>query len=210
MTYKFKTMKKFLLTTMTVVFSLAIFAQTETDTETKSGGFKKENLFTGGNLNISFFSGGTVLGATPQLGYAVTNWLDAGISAGYTYIAQRDAYDIKYRQSIIAPGAFVRVFPLDFLFVTAQYEHNFLRQKIINPNGGGISTNKYDVNSLLAGLGYTSGRQGNNSPYYYFSVSFDILNQPNSPYNDFRGSIFPVVNAGFNIPLFQGGGRRGR
>ncbi len=202
-------MKKVLLTISMMVFSFAIFAQKEIDEEIKSGGFKKENLFTGGGLNISFFSGGTVLGATPQLGYAVTNWLDAGISAGYTYIAQRDAYDNKYRKSIIAPGAFVRIFPLTFLFITAQYEHNFLRQKSIPASGGSLIF-KDEVNSLLTGIGYSSGREGKNTPYYYFSVSFDILNRPNSPYNDITGGIFPVINAGFNIPLFQGGSRRGR
>lgn len=210
MTYKFKMMKKLLSTTMLAAFSFALFAQSETDTEAKEGGFKKENLFTGGNVNISFFSGGTVLGATPQLGYAFTNWLNAGISTGYTYISQRDnIYNTKLRQSIIAPGAFARIFPLDFLFITAHYEHNFLRLKSIYADGSSFIY-KDDVNTLLAGLGYTNGRQGKNSPYYYFSVSFDILNRPNSPYNDVTGNIFPVINAGFNIPLFQGGGRRRR
>jgi hypothetical protein len=64
------------------------------------------------------------------------------------------------------------------------------------------------VNSLLIGAGYTSGRSFRNSPYYYFSVSVDILNKPGSPYNDRFNNILPVVNAGFNIPLFQGRGGR--
>ena len=38
----------------------------------------------------------------------------------------------------------------------------------------------------------------------YFSVSIDALNDPASPYRDRYNAIYPVVNAGFNIPLFQG------
>lgn len=200
-------MKKIVATVLLAAFVCTSFAQTEDDkenSEEKTGGFKKEYLFTGGNINLSFFNGVTVLGASPQLGYAVTNWLDAGVIFGYTYSSQRDYYsDDKFRQSIIGPGAFARIFPINFLFATVQYEHNFIRQKYLFA-GGGSEVTKFDVNTLLVGLGYTSGREFRNSPYYYFSVSVDVLNRPNSPYTDNRNNVLPVIVAGFNIPLFQG------
>ena len=164
-------------------------------------------LFTGGNLNIGFFNGVTVLGATPQLGYSVAEWLDAGISLGYTYTSQSISTDYKVRQTIIGPGAFARIFPIQFLFASVQYEHNFIRVKqIITGNPDLI--NKVNVGSLLLGLGYTSGKDGRNVPYYYFSVAFDVMNNINSPYRTISNEIYPVVNAGFNIPLFQGSRRR--
>jgi len=200
-------MKRSLLFLVISLCSMVVFAQdAKKDDETKQGGFKKEMLFTGGNVNIGYFNGVTVLGATPQLGYSVANWLDAGIVLGYTYTSQSIDLGTKFRQSILGPGAFVRLFPIDFLFASVQYEHNFMRQKYIYPGGSNVT--KLDVNSLLVGLGYTSGRDGRNSSYYYVSVSFDVLSNINSPYRTFANEVYPVVNAGFNIPLFQGGGRR--
>src|SRR5215470_16501894 len=63
-------------------------------------GFKKENLFTGGSVTMSFYSGGTILGANPIFGYKIANWLDGGIALNYTYQGSRDNYEIndKIRQ----------------------------------------------------------------------------------------------------------------
>lgn len=204
-----------------IIFSTSVMAQDEEGDEVKQGGFRKDLLFTGGNLNL-FFGNVTVLGATPQLGYSVTQWLDAGITFGYTYSSQRDNFGNRLRQSLIAPGAFVRLFPVDFLFATAQFEHSFIKTKALYINGFEDKQN-VDAASLLVGLGYTSGRQGRNAPYYYFSISLDVLSNPNSPYRDvafaqdansptgyrmIANDPYPVVRAGFNIPLFQGSRRR--
>ena len=197
-------MKKILATFILVTVFTWLHAQEEESDQPR--GFRKEMMFTGGNLNIGYFNGVTVLGATPQLGYSVANWLDAGIVLGYTYMSQSINSAEKIRQSIIGPGAFVRLFPADFIFATAQFEHNFIRQKYIYY--GGSTVQKTSVSSLLVGLGYTSGKQGRNTPYYYFSVSVDVLKNPASPYRTYANEIFPVVNAGFNIPLFQGSGKR--
>ncbi len=217
-------MKRVFLIALAAMCSISAWAQEEKDgdAETREGGFKKEMLFTGGNLNVGFFGGVTVLGANPQLGYSISKWLDAGISFGYTYTSQHDDYGNKYRQSIIAPGAFARIFPVDFLFASVQFEHNFIKTKTIYINGPEFRES-VNAASLLLGLGYTSGREGRNSPYYYFSVSWDILSNPNSPYRDvvfqqdsnsptgYRMVLndpYPVVKAGFNIPLFQGSRKR--
>ena len=205
-------MKRIATLLLAVTFSFTAFAQEEksndekNSTAEKSGGFKVEHLFTGGNLNIGFFNGVTVLGATPQLGYSVANWLDAGIVFGFTYTSQSISSTDKIRQTTPGPGAFVRLFPIDFLFASIQYEHNFIRQKKFN--FGGSQVYKVNAGSLLAGIGYTSGRGSRNAPYYYFSISVDLLNNQYSPYRTVSNEVYPVVNAGFNIPLFQGTGRR--
>jgi len=202
--------KKLCLLILIICCSLIGFAQEdEEEMEEKTVGFKKELLFTGGNINLSFFNGATVLGASPQLGYSVTKWLDAGVIFGYTYSSQRDGFDNKFRQTIIGPGAFMRIFPVNFLFITAQYERNFIKQKFLYSTGG-TDVNKINVSSMLLGAGYCSGREGRNSFYYYFSVSVDVLNKANSPYTDRLNTLLPVVNAGFNIPLFQGNNKRNR
>jgi len=175
--------------------------------ETKKG-FKKENLFAGGNLNVSFFNGTTALGVNPYFGYNINRFIDVAVSMNVSYISQRDnQFDgDKLRQNILGPGAFVRIFPVKFLFAQAQYEHNFIRYKYFYPSGSGVPSEKYrfEPNSLLLGAGYANGRE-NGKTFYYFSVLFDVLRQPNSPYTDNNNRAMPLFRAGFNIGLFDGG-----
>ena len=203
-------MKKIFLVLFLSTLSTAIFAQREEkdDEEEKVTGFQKDKLFTGGDLTLSFYTGGTTIGVSPYLGYSLTSWLDAAVSLNFVYQGQRDYNDDKYRQTNLGPGAFVRIFPINFLYAQAQYEHNFISQKYIPRGGGGTYKYKTDVNSLLLGAGYSSGRGEGNNTYYYFSVLFDVAQLPNSPYVDSYGRLIPVIRAGINVALFQGRQRR--
>lgn len=167
-------------------------------------GFQKQKLFTGGSANIGFSSGSTMLGITPQLGYSVTNWLDAGINFNLNYLSQKYYTGEKLRQTTYGPGAFVRLFPVNFLFATAQYEYNSMHIKYI-PNVNGLPATKtsFDANSFLVGAGYAGGRIKGGNTYYYLSIMWDISGDPNSPYRDQHGYISPVIRAGYNIGLFQ-------
>lgn len=180
-------------------------AQDKTEnSEVKNGGFKKEKLFTGGSANVGFSNGATMLGITPQIGYSITNWADLGINFNLNYISQRDYNSTdKIRQTTYGPGAFVRLFPVNFLFASAQYEYNSIHQKYISNN---FPTQKtvYNANSFLIGAGYAGGREKGSNTYYYLSVMWDILSDKNSPYVDQFGRANPVIRAGYNIGLFQG------
>lgn len=168
-------------------------------------GFQKQKLFTGGSANVGFSSGSTMLGITPQLGYSLTNWLDAGINFNLNYLSQRDYLSgDKLRQTTYGPGAFMRLFPVNFLFATAQYEYNVMRLKYIpNVAGSPAETNHVTANSFLVGAGYAGGRQRGANSYYYLSVMWDISGDRNSPYRDQYGNASPVIRAGYNIGLFQ-------
>ncbi|CAN5153148.1 hypothetical protein BH20BAC1_BH20BAC1_27150 [soil metagenome] len=204
-----KTMKIILLLSF-ITFSVVSQAQNNNDDESK--GFQKERLFTGGSVNVGFSNYQTILGVTPQFGYSVTDWLDAGITFNFNYSSIRD-YNIprdKLRQTVYGPGAFVRLFPVRFLFASAQYEYNMINLKYIPAPNSGYSGDKYSLNanSFLVGGGYAGGRQKGNNTYYYFSVSWDILGDENSPYVDQNGRSNPVIRAGYNIGLFQNRSRR--
>lgn len=186
-------------------------AQNEDENAPVKQGFQKERLFTGGSANIGFSSGSTMLGITPQLGYSLTDWLDAGITFNVNYISQRDYLsEDKIRQTTLGPGAFIRLFPVNFLFATSQYEFNMIRQKYISGNNSSFPTQKHNVEaaSLLLGGGYAGGRQKGSNTYYYFSVMWDILDNQYSPYVDQYGRANPVIRAGYNIGLFQGKNQR--
>jgi hypothetical protein len=206
--------------------SLPVIAQDEAKAkkEEKIGGFKKENLFTGGGVTASFSNYITTLGASPVFGYSITKWLDAGIVINFLYSSNRHALyyepsggsyyysDDKLRQTIYGPGAFLKIYPVNFIFLQAQGEINFIRQKLIYDNGSPSDKTTYSAPSLLVGGGYCNGRENNGEMFYYVSLLFDIAKDDNSPYVEQVQSgsvnVLPIVRAGVQIPLFQGGGSR--
>jgi hypothetical protein len=182
----------------------------EKDSEEKKG-FKKENLFTGGGISLGFgfndYGNSFSVGASPVFGYSVTNWLDAGIVVNYIYTSYKnyptDGY--KVRISDYGGGAFAKLYPLRFLFLQAQFEHNFSHQKYIPGNGTSAYTYNYDGNSLLLGAGYAGGRDPLfKRAFFHIAVLFDVLGDVYSPYTDSYGRIVPNIAAGVQIPLFQG------
>jgi hypothetical protein len=197
---------------VTVTVSAAMAQDEEPEAEK---GFKKQNLFAGGSITVSFFNQQTVLGANPFFGYKLTDWLDAGIAINFLYSGARDyaQYNDKIRQTLWGPGAFTRIYPVPFLFAQAQFEHNFSTLKYIYPNGALTEKIKTEANSLLVGGGLASGRAKGSTTFYYISVLFDVLKQYDSPYvnvsfnpNDpsqQRVDMIPIIRAGINIGLFQ-------
>ena len=195
-----------------LVLGKTLFAQDENEDEGPRMGFHKENLFTGGNIALSFFNGAFLVGANPVFGCSLTKWLDVGIVGNYTYTSYNSYYSLndKYRESIYGGGLFTRLFPIKFLFAQAQVEHNWIHSKYIPTSGlgGTTQTTTMSSNSMLVGGGYTTGRDPNSkSVYGYLAILFDVGTDPLSPYKDAYNHAIPIFRAGFHVPLFQGKGR---
>lgn len=171
-------------------------------------GFQKQKLFSGGYINLGFGNRSTNIGLGPQIGYSLTDWLDAGLILNFNYISERDPYSPdKIHQTTFGPGAFMRIFPIDFLFATAQFEQNFITTKFISGTPGSDFKQNINAPSLLLGAGYAGGRMKGSNTYYYLSISFDVIRDKNSPYVDGYNRIIPILRAGYNIGLFQGKSR---
>jgi hypothetical protein len=193
---------------LSIVFiSLHLQAQ---DEQEKTSGFHKENLFTGGGISLGFSNNSFQAGASPVLGYNVASWVDAGIAVNYNYASFRDVNFVndKLRESTYGGGIFAKLYPLPFLFVHTQFEHNFTTQKYLSAVGEASEKNKVEANSLLVGLGYAGDRYANSGrPFFYISLLFDVLNSDYSPYSSSDGRILPILRGGVQVPLFQGRGR---
>ena len=184
------------------------------DEEEGQKGFKKENLFTGGSITLSFFNGQTLLGANPIFGYKIANWIDAGLSFNFLYSSIRYFYqpNDRLRQTLYGPGVFTRLYPISFLFVQGQVERNFITQKY-TASSSSYSDGKYttSASSLLLGAGYAQGRSEGSNSFYYISILFDVLKNRYSPYVNVinpdtpQQSIVmtPIIRAGVNIALFS-------
>lgn len=167
-------------------------------------GFNTNRIFVGGSLNLGFSSYTFQVGGVPEIGYSITDWLDAGIGININYQSERaDPYwngNIRYRTLTYGGGPFFRVYPVHFLFVQGQFEHNWFRQKARNM-GTGVDFPQFNAtsNSVIAGVGYTQRVVGQSS--FYTMIGMDLLNDPYSPYRDFNGRIYPIIRAGFNFYL---------
>lgn len=172
----------------------------------------KENLFTGGSVSLAFYNNTFLVGASPVIGYSLADFADAGLVVNYNYTSYRDfngAFNDKLRQSVYGGGAFLKLYPVRFLFAQAQLEHNYIRQKYLAGGSDYTEIAKGQATSFLVGGGYTSGREGRGGePFYYLAVLFDLSNNIYSPYTDGYGRTIPIIRAGLQIPLFQGGGRK--
>jgi hypothetical protein len=205
-------MKKVFSVVALLLSFVAVMAQDREEDEKKPF---KENLFTGGSVSLAFYNNTFLIGASPVFGYSLTEWADAGIVVNYNYTAYRDVYtfDDRLRQKVYGGGAFVKLYPVRFLFAQGQIEHNFITQKYIPVSGASTNSETINSTSYLIGGGYTSGREGRGGePFYYLALLFDVSGNINSPYTDAYGRSIPIIRAGLQVPLFQGGGgrRRGR
>lgn len=164
-------------------------------------GFKKENLFTGGNVTIGFGSNYAALGASPMVGYRINNYFDAGVVLGYLYQSVKGVHGDMAKQHTFGSGAFLRAYPVPMFFAQVQPEYNYTVTKY---NSGDINMNgRGGAPSLLLGAGYAGGRTRGGTTFYYFSIMFDVLNRPRSPYSNIDRAMRPIINGGFNIGLFQ-------
>ncbi len=196
------------MATAALFFGLALFAQRGIPPPTYTldegaKGFRKQNIFIGGGLNLGFASNTFAVGLSPEIGYSLTNWLDAGIALNVNYISQR--VDSNYNNSVsqkrfsYGGGPFIRIYPISVLFVQGQYEGNWSN---VTTNNSGIETkNNYSSSSFIAGIGYAQRIVGQNN--FYTLIGFDLLNDRNSPYN-FNGSKYPIIKAGFDFYLRPG------
>jgi hypothetical protein len=170
----------------------------------------KGSFFTGGSVSLAFYNNTFLIGGNPVFGYSIAPWIDAGIVVNYNYTSYRDVntFDDRLHQSVYGGGVFTKLYPVRFLFVQAQAEHNFIRNKYILPGGGPTTKATDDANSFLIGGGYTTGRfGGSHSPFFYLAILFDVAGNTNSPYTDAYGRTIPIIRGGIQVPL---GSRKGK
>jgi hypothetical protein len=200
--------KKILLLIFSTTFITGIFAQRTPPTYTSdegAKGFKKENIFIGGGISIGIASNTYQIGANPEIGYSVAQWLDAGLGFNLNYASQRadpNYYyndNVRYHSFNYGGGPFVRLFPIRFLFIQGQLEENWIKVNAKDYNTGITREPTYQSTSFIAGIGYAQRIVGQSS--FYTMLGTDLMRDPNSPYRDYNNAAIPIIRAGFNFYL---------
>jgi hypothetical protein len=197
--------KLFSLSLLTLFF-ITSHAQNENEenVDPMKGKFRRDNIFLGGSIGAGFTSGSFSIGANPEIGYTIAQWLDAGLVFNINYNSIRADYNYGYRQRSInyGGGPFFRIYPVRFLFLQGQLEQNWIAYNIKNESTGVTGKTTTKATSFLGGIGYTQRMVGQSS--YYMVVMMDLMRDANSPYLDNtygNKRVIPIIRAGFNFYL---------
>ncbi len=175
------------------------------DDQTYGDGFKKEHVFIGGNVGLGFDSYSFNAGLSPEVGYSVARWLDAGVLINLNYTSVRpDPYyndNIRQRSFNYGTGVFARAYPLPFLFFQVSPEYNWIHYTNTYYNNTPQSKVSLTTSaaSLLLGIGYGQRMVGRNN--MHLALMVDVLDNPQSPYRDNNNRLIPVLKAGFDFYL---------
>lgn len=175
------------------------FAQDEK--EEKEKGFRKENLFIGGNFGLSF-GNYTLINVSPQIGYRFSEFFAAGLGINLQYVGWKTEYAggdyEKISQAVTGLNVFGRVYPIRNFMIQVQPEANYIfgKEKYYDASSQTLYKNNRDAviaPSLLLGGGLVlpSGRGS-----FITSVFYDVLQNENSPYGN-----RPIVNFTYNVGL---------
>jgi len=205
-------MKKLIFASVLLIIFSGAMAQhyrnrpnTYTDEAPNSDGFRKENLFIGGSLNLGYSGLDFNVGGSPEIGYSLTKWLDAGVLINVDYsseMADPNYYynpDTRQRSFTYGTGVFARLYPIRFLFFQVEPEYNWTHLSALNMATNQSATADLQASSLLLGIGYSQRMRGRSN--FYIALMFDALSNYGSPYRDANNAAIPVIKAGFDIYL---------
>jgi hypothetical protein len=166
---------------VTFLFVSTGFAQEQEQTPKPRKPWKDRMIY-GGNVIFNVNTGFTWLGATPMIGYRVTDKYTAGVGMSYIYGSGNRVTSNNYAASIWQRYALLEQV---FLHAELEYGSQSITQELIT--GDITSTRSYPA--FLVGGGYRQVLSGNAS--IGFSVLYDVIQDPNSPYRDlvYRGGI---------------------
>ncbi|MES2648570.1 MAG: hypothetical protein V4717_16970 [Bacteroidota bacterium] len=174
--------------------------QEEQDSSEQKKGFDRERLIFGGNIGASF-GDYTFVNLTPQVGYMFNRFVTAGVGVNYLYQSVK-YYDnagndfARNNLSYAGMNVFTRLFPVRFLFVSAQPELNYSWGKLKYKGMYGDRmdeklTGKF-VPAFLVGAGAVLSPSGKGG--MFISLQYDVIQNERSPYG-----TRPYLNIGFGF-----------
>jgi len=148
----------------------------------------KEKIYYGGNIGLSFGSV-TMIGIYPLIGYKIIPNLSVGVKVAYEYI-QDKRYSSTYTTSNYGGSVFMRYRIIKPIYVHAEYA--MLNYQLYNELG---ESKREWVPFLLVGAGFSQS-VGRNL-WLNAQILFDVLQNSNSPYNNWEPFYSVGISAGF-------------
>jgi len=195
-------MKLLKLVTVLLFISYNVIAQSDTTKVTEmnqASKTKKENSqpskwYYGGNLGFGFSSNYFSISVQPIVGYKVTPQFSLGGKIGYTYWSN-SSVDPTFNSSNYGGSIFSRYRIIPQLYAHAEFAYWSFENAYFVPDISNYQTERVWVPFLLLGGGYSQMISPN--VWAYAEVLFDVLNDTNSPYEEWDPFISFGVGVGF-------------
>ncbi len=170
-----------------MALNTVVFAQRSTQTKPpeKTSGFDKSRLQLVGDLGLSFGNQAGMVVVSPLVGYMITNRFSAGAGPSFEHYWQQYPTGDALKLTLLGGRVYSRYQFFNFLFAHAEY--GIVNYKV---SLGNASENAW-VSRLPLGAGISQRIAGNT--YANFMVLYDVLYNPDSPYNfgnSYNGLIF--------------------
>lgn len=178
-------MKKLILILFAVCTGITGIAQRPSDSTGKQP--FKDRLFFGGDIGLSFGTI-TVVGASPFVGYRITDAWSAGLGATYYYFAQNIQGFGRYSTSIYGGNVFSRYLITQEVFLHSEFQ--LINTEVYRTlSTTELSQSRRTIPQWYIGGGYRQ-RVGGNT-FIMLTVLYDVLDDPDSPYSNpiFRGGV---------------------
>jgi hypothetical protein len=196
-------MKKIILSIIITCSSLSFAVQLDSTVTAKDSVVQKsENpqsqgskWYYGGEVGFAFSSNYFSIGVDPLVGYKVTPKLSLGAKIGYTYISD-DRYEPlpALNSSNYGGSIFSRYRIIPQLYAHAEFAY-WSYENAYGFTDDGYETERVWVPFLLLGGGFSQMISPN--VWAYAEVLFDVLNDSNSPYDEWDPFISVGVGVGF-------------
>lgn len=157
-------------------------------------GFEPRRLQLGGDIGLSFGNQSGFVMVSPLVGYQVTSRFSGGLGPMFEHYWYRPSVNDKVSATVVGGRIYSRYQIFNFLFAHGEFALINYKVKVNN-----LSDNIW-LKRLPLGLGY-SQRLGGGNTYSYLMFLYDVLYDPNSPYqmgNVYNGLIF---RAGITVGL---------
>lgn len=166
--------------------------------------FNPKPVFFGGGIVLGGGTGTFQIGLNPELVKSYNEYVDLGAAvnfyyASYKYLDNAGNLMSRNNNTQLGLGGFARIWPLQKFFIQIQPEYNWTFSKARDYSSSGNSgTSSVSAPSVLTGVGY--GQRSENG-FSYFSIMFDLIDSPQSPYRMGQLNAQPIFRAGFGIPI---------
>lgn len=160
--------------------------------ETTNPPIKENKWYYGGSIGFSFWNDYTYIGVYPEVGYKVTPKFSIGGKVGYSYINYND---IDFSTHNYGGSVFTRYRVIPQFYLHGEFVYFSYEQQVYNSESRQIETERNWVPYLLLGGGFS--QQVGPNVWAYAEVLFDVLQDENSPYQDWDPFISFGVGVGF-------------
>ncbi|MCB2219023.1 MAG: hypothetical protein KQI35_01420 [Bacteroidetes bacterium] len=185
---KYSSMKKYMIFLLLLIPSFYWVSAQDTLQKQKPKTPLKDKIYFGGSIGVSFGNYSRIA-VYPMMGYKITPKLSAGIELGYEYISD-NRYTSTYNTSNYGFSLFSRYRFIPQLYLHAEYSMVNYELYYIDQ-----SRTREWVPFLFLGAGFS--QQLASGIWAYAQIKFDVLQDENSPYNEWAPFYTFGISVGF-------------